>query len=61
MKKFSLNQFMQVTDVTLMVSNIETSLKFSKVVRVWETIEKIPMVSYKLGTYTNTHLITLTS
>lgn len=58
MKNFHSNQFMQVTDVTLMVSNIETSLKFYQEVFGFKLLEKIDN-TYKLGTHTNTHLITL--
>src|SRR5690554_5749089 len=58
MENYHTKAFMQVTDVTLMVSNIETSLKFYQEAFGFKLLEKVDNI-YKLGTHTGTHLITL--
>lgn len=58
MENFHSNKFMQVTDVTLMVADIETSLKFYQESFGFKLLEKSDN-QYKLGTHTGTHLLTL--
>src|SRR5690554_6039504 len=58
MENFHTKEFMQVTDVTLMVSNIADSLKFYQEKLGLKLINKIDN-AYYLGTHTNKHLLTL--
>lgn len=58
MGNYHTSQFMQVTDVTLMVSNIERSLKFYHENMGFKLLNKNDNF-YELGTHTGRKLITL--
>ncbi|WP_025725638.1 VOC family protein [Acholeplasma granularum] len=58
MENFHTSEFMQVTDVTLMVSDINKSLEFYQEKLGLKLINKQDN-RYDLGTYTNKHLLTL--
>lgn len=58
MENYHTSKFMQVTDVTLMVSNIERSLKFYQENMGLKLLNKNDNL-YELGTHTGTKLITL--